>query len=318
MNKAASLALAGVFVFAAGAADAQSNRRPQVERGVNNERGSTKSVEIPRCTRNLGTITIVDGEGRGWTQYNVGAPSTLLKTFISRSNCFRLVDRGAGMEVAQRERAMAAGGDLQRGANVGRGQVRAADYVLVADVASGDQNAGGNAIGGLVGGIVGGRAGALIGGIRTQRVEAQTVLSITNVRTSEVEATIEGFASKRDISFGVGGGTGWGWGAGGGYEDTELGKVIGLSFLDAYRQLVGQMGGLAENASAAAPRRAFQVRAASAEMRRSPAASSTLIRSLQRGQMVYPLEGREGMWWEVEDENGNTGWMLNDRLEPKP
>jgi uncharacterized protein YgiM (DUF1202 family) len=33
--------------------------------------------------------------------------------------------------------------------------------------------------------------------------------------------------------------------------------------------------------------------------------------------MVYPTGGKEDMWWEVEDENGNTGWIQNDSLEPK-
>jgi hypothetical protein len=33
--------------------------------------------------------------------------------------------------------------------------------------------------------------------------------------------------------------------------------------------------------------------------------------------MVYPLEGKEGMWWEVEDENGNVGWVNNASLQPK-
>ena len=34
------------------------------------------------------------------------------------------------------------------------------------------------------------------------------------------------------------------------------------------------------------------------------------------GDMVYPLGGKEEMWWEVEDENGNVGWVENDKLKP--
>ena len=52
-------------------------------------------------------------------------------------------------------------------------------------------------------------------------------------------------------------GGGW-WGgfaaAGGhGYQNTEIGQVIVLAYLDAYTRLVTQLGGLPQNASAAAP-----------------------------------------------------------------
>ena len=50
---------------------------------VENIKGSTKTAEIPTCGRVLGTIALVDGDGQGWKAYQLGAPSTLLKTFIS-------------------------------------------------------------------------------------------------------------------------------------------------------------------------------------------------------------------------------------------
>ena len=65
---------------------------------VENEKGSTKSAEIPQCGKVLGTIALVDGDGQGWKEYQLGAPSTLLKAFVSKSGCFKLVNRGAGMK----------------------------------------------------------------------------------------------------------------------------------------------------------------------------------------------------------------------------
>ena len=41
---------------------------------------------------------------------------------------------------------------------------------------------------------------------------------------------------------------------GGGYQNTEVGQIIVLAYLDAYTKLVGQLGGLPSNAAAAAPR----------------------------------------------------------------
>jgi hypothetical protein len=63
------MATATLGLAAAGAAFAQS-----AERRVDNDRNSTKTAEVPRCARSLGTLTIADGEGRGWTQYNWGRP----------------------------------------------------------------------------------------------------------------------------------------------------------------------------------------------------------------------------------------------------
>lgn len=285
-------------------------------KGVDNQRGSFKNEDVPKCEKSLGAITLTDGDGRGWLAYELGAPSTLLKVMIARSGCFKLVDRGSGLAALEKEQALAAAGNLQRKSNVGGGQVKAADYVLVADIGAADANASGSAVGGIAGAVIGGRVGGLIGGIRTKRAEAQTVLTLMNVRTSEVEATAEGSASKKDIGFAAGGGYGWAGVAGGGYQNTEIGKVVTWAFIDAYRQIVGQLGGLPDDAAAAAPKESFIVSVKTVEMKRSPAASSSKVRDLEKGDTVYPLGGKEGMWWEVEDENGNAGWIENDKLKP--
>ena len=234
---------------------------------------------------------------------------------MQRSGCFGLVNRGAGMAAAQAERALAAGGDLQRGSNVGGGQVKAADYVIQADIATSNSNSGGSGFGAIAGGIIGSRLGVGAIGIKNKKSEAQTVLALMNVRTSE-EAAFEGFAKVSDLSFGLGGGWGFGGAVGGGYENTDIGKVVSLSFLDAYRKLVTELGWVPDNAAAAAPKQAYIVRS-SVAMKRSPSASGTTVRTLDSGQLLYPTGAKEGMWWEVADENDNTGWVMNDKLEPK-
>ena len=51
-------------------------------------------ADVPHCVRNLGTISIVDGDDpSGWTQYNLAPPQKLLKVMVQRSGCFNLVDR---------------------------------------------------------------------------------------------------------------------------------------------------------------------------------------------------------------------------------
>ena len=305
-------------LFAACAAVAALGLPLAASAKVENTKGSTKNADIPQCGKVLGTIALVDGDGKGWLQYQLGAPSTLLKAFVSKSGCFKLVKRGSGMEAIQREQALAGGGNLQRGSNVGGGQIKTADWLLVADIAGGNQNSGGSALGGIAGGLLGskfGGLGAVAGGINTKKVEAQIVLSLVNTRTSEEEYNIEGFAKKSDFSWGAGGFSGWNAAGGGAYASTDVGKVVGLAFLDGYKQLVTQMGGLNANVVAAAPRQSF-IATAAFELKRSPSKSSGTVRKIESGMMLYPLGGKEDMWWEVEDENGNVGWVINTKLAP--
>ncbi|MBV9842693.1 MAG: SH3 domain-containing protein [Sphingomonadaceae bacterium] len=278
--------------------------------------------DVPRCTRKLGTISIVDGDDpSGWTQYSLAPPSKLLKVLVQRSGCFNLVDRGAGLQAAQLERNVGGGLGLQRGSNVGQGQIKAADYVLVAEVQAANHNSGGGAIGAGIGGLIGGRFGALAGGISTRKLEANTVLSITNVRTTETLQTEEGYAAKNDISFGGGGAGFFGGGlaaVGGGYDNTDIGRIVTLAFIQAYSKMVTDLGlvqpgqtGTAE----AAPKKTFTTMGPVA-LHKTGVATSPTIRTLPPGAILYPTGNKAGLWWEVADENDNVGWVLNTKLAP--
>jgi len=109
----------------------------------------------------------------------------------------------------------------------------------------------GGAMGGAIGGLFGGHAGSVIGGIaggiNVKKGEANVTLSLVNAATTEEEALTEGYYRKRDLSFAGAGGAGWwgGFGAAGGYgyQNTEIGQIIVLAYLDAYKKLVTQLGG---------------------------------------------------------------------------
>jgi hypothetical protein len=278
--------------------------------------------DIPHCNRKLGTVSITNGDDpRGWNQYNLAPPEKLLKVLVQRSGCFNLVDRGAGLNAAAAERDIGAGLGHQRGSNVGQGQIKAADYVIVAEVQASNSNSGGSALAGMAGGLIGGRVGGLVGGIKTRKLEANTVLSLTNVRTTETVAVQDGYAVKNDVSFGAGGGFG-GWGGfggvvGGGYEDTDIGRIVTLSFIQAYTKMVGDLGllGDAPPPAQAAPSKTFTA-TGPLNMRKNPDTKSAVIRTLPPGSIVYPTGNKNGLWWEIADENDNTGWVLNTKLEP--
>ena len=155
-----------------------------------------------------------------------------------------------------------------------------------------------------------------------RRWRPNTVLSLTNVRTTETIQTEEGYAAKNNITFGVGGGGGFfGGGAaavGGGYDNTDIGRIVTLAFIQAYSKMVTNLGlvqpGQAGTAEAS-PKKTYSAIGPVA-MHRSALASSATIRTLPPGAIVYPTGNKNGLWWEVADENDNVGWVINTRLAP--
>ena len=211
-------------------------------------------AEIPVCTHKIGTIAMVPSDTQWWRELNLGSPEAILKVFVQQSGCFTIVNRDRAMQSRNMERALADAGELQAGSNMGKGQVKAADYYLQPDIVTANKNSGGGGVGaaaGALGGLFGGfghAVGAIAGGINVKKGEASVTLSPVNGRTTEEEALTQGYARKTDVSWGAGGGAGW-WGgfaaAGGyGYQDTAIGQVIVLAYLDAYKKLVTQLGGV--------------------------------------------------------------------------
>ena len=284
--------------------------------GFGRAKPPAKTQELPRCAQPLGTVAIGEAESRWWLQYGLSNPESLIKLMAQRSNCLRVVDRGRGLEMRNLERGLGDSGELRRDSNIGRGQVRTADYVIVPDLVNSDANAGGSAVAGIAGGLIGGRFGGLIGGIKSNRLEAQTLLTLVDTRTTEQVYSAEGTAAKNDIGWGAGGGYAFAGAAGGGYSDTELGKVITAAYVDAFIDLVGYMGQgeiAPGSASANAGVMAHKVATATA-MRSTAAPTGRSIRSFAVGDTVYPTGTKNGIWWEVDDETGNRGWVLSTML----
>lgn len=313
MRISSALGLAAMFGLAMATAASAETIRAKTER---------KAADIPSCGRNLGTIAIREPEHNWWSDLHLSSPEVLLKVFVRKSGCFTLVDRGKGFEMAQQERALASGGALQQGSNIGSGQVKAADYILVPDIASKNNNAGGTNIGGILGGFVGGGAGAIISNISISSKTADVVLSIVDVRTSEDGPIAEGHGSKTDVGFGVGGG--WGnWSGFGGagvssYTDTDIGQVVTLAYIDAYTKLVNEMGGMPSasegGASAQAPMQSVTMTRAG-RMYTTSSPESKIVRPLSAGMMLYPTGNKNGAMWEVKDELGNQGWVTSLSFE---
>lgn len=299
---ASALSCALALSVAAPAFSAQSAQQQRAQ----------KTAEIPTCARSLGSIAVLEPETNWWSAHQLASPTAVIKVFVSKSRCFTLVDRGKGMAAMQAERALASEGELRGGSNLGKGQIKAADYALVPDLVSQNANASGNNVGALLGGLIGNRTvAALAGGLNIKRKTADVVLTVTDVRSSEQVAMTEGHATKTDLGWGAGAGVfsgGFGGAGATGYANTEIGQVVTLAYLQAYTDLVAQLGGLPANASAANAQQAVTMQKPGRLLRQADGKGGA-VRDLDAGMMLYPTGNRADLMWEVDDELGNRGWV---------
>ncbi len=269
-----------------------------------------KETKIPVCDKKIGTLAVVEPETKWWIQYNLESPEALIKVFVADSKCFTLVDRGKGLAAAQQERALASGGEMRVGSNLGKGQMKAADYVLVPDIANKNANSGGKRIGAALGGLMGGKAGMVLGGVSLKSKTADVVLTLTDVRSTEQVAVVQGHAKKTDLGWGAGGGAFFGGFAAAGassYANTEIGQVVAMAYLDAYKKLLEEVQKNTPDAKADNVSQSVTM-AKPGRMYEQPDLKSTVVRDLDPGMMLYPTGEKQGIWWKVTDELGNAGW----------
>ena len=268
-------------------------------------------VAIPVCDKKIGTLAVVEPENKWWHAYNLESPEALIKVFVAESKCFTLLDRGKGLAAAQSERALASSGEMRGGSNIGKGQMKAADYVLVPDLVNKNANSGGKKIGGMLGGLLGGAAGAVVGGVNMKSKTADVVLTLTDVRSTEQVALAEGHAKKTDLSWGGGGAAFFGGFAAGGassYANTEIGQVVTKAYLDAYVKLVNEVKSNTPDAKANNVSQSVAM-SKPGRMYEKPDLKAKVVRDLDPGMTLYPTGDKEGIWWKVTDELGNEGWV---------
>ena len=198
---------------------------------------ANEAPSLEKCPKPFGTVAVVEPQDHltaTLQKYNLPPPNGLLRLIIQQSNCFQVVERGVGMQNLMQERALAQGGQLQSGSNVGRGQMVTADFLLTPEVAFSENNAGGAGIGaiGSLFGAVGSVVGAVAAGLKFK--QAQTTLLLADTRSGLQVAAAQGNVEKAD--WGVGGFLG-GVGAGA-YTNTAEGKVVAAALLDNYNNIV--------------------------------------------------------------------------------
>lgn len=232
--------LAAAPAFAQGVTQPKQGKGGSVVKGSAGTEGGTDGGNLEHCAAPMGAMAVVEPQNEvliALTKYNLQSPVGLIRLMIQQSNCFIVVERGAGMQNMMQERALAAGGQLRENSNMGGGQMVSADFVLTPGVVFSENNAGG--VGGAVGGLFGRKAAAVsavAGGLKFK--EAQTSMLVADARSGVQVAAAEGSTRKADLGAGAalfGGGVG---GAVGGYGNTNEGKIIAAALMDNYNKVV--------------------------------------------------------------------------------
>jgi hypothetical protein len=203
------------------------------------ETKASDQSQAEKCDAPKGTIAVNEPQNEvtaALRAQGLASPTTLIRMIIANSNCFQVLERGAGMQNIMQERALAEGGQMQGGQNIGKGQLVAADFVLVPNVVIAAHTSGG--VGGGLGGFSRGLGllGAIAGNLKFK--EASTAMALSDVRSGLQVAAAEGSAKQTD--FNIGGFLLGGAGAAalGGYSNTAEGKLIAAGFLDNWNNIV--------------------------------------------------------------------------------
>jgi hypothetical protein len=239
---AACLVLTATSTQAQGITQPKQGQGGSVVKGAAGTDGSTGDKGLQHCDKPMGAVAVVEPQSEVLTallRYKLQSPVGLIRLMIQQSNCFIVVERGAGMRNLMQERQLASGGEMRQGSNLGGGQMVAADFVMTPSVVFSEGNAGG--IGGAAGGLLGGKFAAVAGGLKFK--EAQTSMLVADSRSGVQVAAAEGSTKKADLHlggllFGGGGGAG-----AGGYGNTNEGKIIAAAFMDNYNNVVGVVRG---------------------------------------------------------------------------
>jgi hypothetical protein len=282
----------------------------------------------------MGAMAVVEPQSAilvSLRRYNLSSPVGLIRLMIQQSNCFIVVERGAGMQNMMQERSLASSGQLREGSNVGGGQMVTADFVMTPSVVFSENNAGG--VGTAVGGLFGRTAGAVAGGLKFK--EAQTSMLVADARSGVQVAAAEGSTKKADIALG---GAFFGSGAGalgGGYGNTNEGKIIAAAFADNYNNVVRvvrndpslqrSVGSLREEAAAGGAKKAGAVfeegdvllpKIANVRILAQPSDTSKVLATLGRGDEVVVIGAEKDGFVNVQGASA-SGWVKKVLVEKR-
>lgn len=262
--------------------------------------------ELVRCDAPIATIALVEGDQAGWNDWGLGSPRSLIAALAQESGCFA-VDNPADATPAQYLVTLIAGSqeEVDKGMELAKG---AATEALVRSGAASS----------LLRGVPG--AGAVLGmfgGLGGKKKTVAAGLRVVSPANGLTVAAGQGVVKKGSISFGQAA-AGWASTAAGaaGYQGSKGGQMLTEAFVIAFNQLVAQrdlMTGAAEPAAAAPA--AGAVVAVDTVMRAAATAEAGVVRNLRAGTTLTATGQRDGLFVEVKDSFGTTGWVSVEDLK---
>lgn len=263
--------------------------------------------ELVRCTETIGSIALVDGEQAGWSELGLGSPRAMINALAVESGCFTVDNPNDQIPARFLVTALAGTAEeVDQSLELAKG---AATEALLRSGAAGSllgNVPGAGAVLGMFGGL-GGKKKTVAAGLR--------VISPANGLTV---AAGQGVVKKSSINFGN---ASYGWAGtaatASGYQGSKNGQMLTEAFLLAFNQVVGQRELMiaAPEAVGGAGSEPAAVVAVNTVMRAAAAADASTVRSLRAGTELEPTGKREGLFIEVKDNFGTTGWVSVEDLQ---
>ncbi len=259
--------------------------------------------ELVRCAAPIGSVALVEGDQAGWSAWGLGSPRTLIAALAQESGCFT-IDNPADAAPAKFLVTLIAGSqeEVDKGMELAKG---AATEALVRS----------GAASGLLRGVpMGGAVLGMFGGLGGKKKTVAAALRVVSPANGLTIASGQGVVTKSSINFG---GSSWASGAANaaGYGASKDGKLLTEAFVVAFNALVAQrslMEGAAE--PAAAQTASGAVVAVDTVLRAAASRDAASVRALRAGTTLTPTGKREGLFVEMKDSFGTTGWVSVEDL----
>ncbi len=263
--------------------------------------------ELVKCDESIGTFAVVDGDTAGWTEWGLGSPRELINALAAESGCLSPHNPTEGTPARFLITAIAGSQEeVDQGMQIAKSAATEALWRSgAASSVLSNVPLGGSLLGAFGG--LGGKKKTVAAGLRV--VSPASGLTVAAGR---------GSVKKSRIKFGS---SGYGWAANAanaaGYSDSKDGKMLTEAFTIAFNQIISQRDTLygSPEATPAASSAAAAVVAADTAMRAAPSPEAEEVRALRAGTELKPTGKREGLFIEVSDNYGTTGWVSVEDMQ---
>jgi hypothetical protein len=263
--------------------------------------------ELVRCEESIGSIALVEGDQAGWSEWGLGSPRALINALATESGCFTIDNPNDNLPARFLVTAIAGSAEeVDQGMELAKG---AATEALIRSGAASS----------MLGGVPG--AGAVLGmfgGFGGKKKSVAAGLRVVSPANGMTVAAGQGTVKKSTIDFGN---ASYGWAGtaadASGYQGSKNGEMLTEAFVLAFNQLVGQRELMmaAPEAAEAAGADDDAVVAVDTVMRAAASADAAKVRSLRAGTELDPTGKRQGLFIEVTDNFGTTGWVSVEDLK---